>query len=942
MSMNSQEQALRVALGIPDAASHVLVLEASAHLDWDWTSTFEDYYNGNNSGHPAVKDTFTQAICIMQHYQGTKQPYYYSICEMAYLHAYLNDPAYSQQREALQQLTSVLSISGGGITSADNLLSHGEAFIRNYLLGRSWVAQTLNITPSKQLWIPDDFGHDAQLPIVAQAMGFQGVGFWRIPSISPLVDTCAQATDAAPSSILAKIGLDIIWRAADGSQVQAHWLQNSYCEGNNPPLQAYEGLALPWNQDTQAALTGLVNENLSVAPTPYLFVPIDCDFTAPYLNLPDIVANWNTCNGWSSTPPDCSGDQLPGVYLVVATFDLFMQLVKANTTGADGSSTLQTLAMQPNPYYSGCYASHPDLKQGHYATTRALVAAEALELIVEYLSWADAATWAQPAASLRAALRKAWCQLIPSTHHDYITGTALDTVYSTEQSPDLIQALKAAQDVHAQVLQAVTSAITAAPQPGEQPVAVFNPIGVTQSGLVALITPESPAWASVRSDAGFSPVQTTTDGQVLFLAETPSFGYTTVYLSTQPPTLSVPPLQATYDSAQDTYTLTNQYLVAEVGAAGIVSLVDRTSNTQLFGAPGNALRFYQDDGTIYCFGNEIPCPSGSAGCVTFMQAVPQALQNPVVTLIEDGLLRKTVQVSGTYKYNEQTVSFLVAYTLVAGEQILRMATTGTAPSGYSVMVAFPFTSAITSLAYGTAYHWDTGVPRQYWMSPCDCSASVEPMTFEATHGFVLPRDAGGSSLAAIYHASTPAWAIDSQGQLLGCILRNTPGTYNAAYGTDNAAHTAVYAIRVGAQSLQPPTAGGAPGGPFGEVLCFNTPPIGVALPAQQVGAIALPSTLSIAATLDTPAVISALKAGTIADTDMVMRVYQPTNAPLADITVTLDPRIAGMFQSNSVLQAASATALEQALDQPLPIVPTATGYTFTAPFALTSVVLSRE
>jgi alpha-mannosidase len=328
--------------------------------------------------------------------------------------------------------------------------------------------------------------------------------------------------------------------------------------------------------------------------------------------------------------------------------------------------------------------------------------------------------------------------------------------------------------------------------------------------------------------------------------------------------------------------------------------------------------------------------------VTFLQATPQDLQSPAVTLIEDGLLRKTVQVSGTYQYSGQTVEFLVAYTLVAGEQILRIETTGTAPSGYSVMVAFPFTSAIASLAYGTAYHWDTGAPRQYWTSPYDCLAYVEPMTFEATHGFVLPLDAGGSPQAAIYHASTPAWAIDSQGQLLGCILRNTPGQYNAAYGTDNAAHTATYAIRVGAQSLQPPTAGGGPGGPLGEALRFNNPPIGVALPAQPVATTTLPPTLSIAATSDTTAVITALKAGTIAETDMVMRVYQPTNAPLTDITVTLDPGIASMFQSSGVLNVAGATALEQALDQPLPIVPNATDYTFSAPFALTTVVLSRE
>jgi hypothetical protein len=75
---------------------------------------------------------------------------------------------------------------------------------------------------------------------------------------------------------------------------------------------------------------------------------------------------------------------------------------------------------------------------------------------------------------------------------------------------------------------------------------------------------------------------------------------------------------------------------------------------------------------------------------------------------------------------------------------------------------------------------------------------------------------------------------------------------------------------------------------------------------------------------------------------MVMRVYQPTNALLASITVTLDPRIAGMFQDNGVLLTGGATALEQMLDQPMPIVANAADYTYTAAFALTTVVLSRE
>lgn len=41
---------------------------------------------------------------------------------------------------------------------------------------------TFGVQPSRLLWVPDDFGHDAQLPSLAQAMGFAGVGFWRIPA----------------------------------------------------------------------------------------------------------------------------------------------------------------------------------------------------------------------------------------------------------------------------------------------------------------------------------------------------------------------------------------------------------------------------------------------------------------------------------------------------------------------------------------------------------------------------------------------------------------------------------------------------------------------------------------------------------------------------------------------------------------------------------------
>lgn len=966
------EQALRNSLGIPDSASAVLFLEPSSHLDWDWTSIFIDYYNGNNSGHPPVYQTYNDAISLLQKNQKNSPPYYYTFCEMSYLRQYLQDNP--NQATVLQGLRDRISISGGGITSAENLVCHGEAFIRNYLLGRQWIAGILNVAPADlsvtQLWIPDDFGHDSQLPIVAQAMGYQGAGFERVPldPNAPWIAN-AQRTANSPSLFLTNNKeLDFMWVASDGSQIQAHWLGHGYCEGNPGTINSYEGTSLPWCQVTQGAFTQFVTENQAVTDTntiPYMFVPIDCDFSSPYMNLLEIVANWNACNGFSpitSPPPNCPTTLPPavqGVYLVVAPFAVFMQLVKLHTTDVAGNSTLPQIkfvsdstatVLPPNPSYSGCYTSHPDLKKNHYAATRALLAAESIEVIVEYLAVKDPANWATTASSFRDQLSSAWNALMPSTHHDYVVGTAPDNVYSEEQEPDLETALQSALENRDEILAAVTNAINALPGTGEQAVAIFNPIGIGQSGLVEMASPGSTQWASVRTGSDFSPIQIAADGKLLFLAASPSFGYSTIYLSTGPPSPITPQALYTYDSQTNTYTLTNDYLQAVIGVEGIISLADNQKN-QVLSTTGNQIVFYQDDGGIYRFGNEIPGDANhEVPQVTFLAANPAIpLQNPTLELIESGdvgHLRVSVGVKGTFTVNGQPLEFEMVYSLVAGENLLRVSTKGTAPSGYSVMVSFPFKQPATSLTHGTAYHWDTGYPRQYWTNnsaynPQFDPKQVEQMTFEATHEFVIPQ-AGETMLGAIYHASTPAWAIDPGGNVLGCILRNTPGNYNGASGTDSDAHLAHYAIRVPGTTLESPVTGASPGGPLGEALRFNNPLIGVPLPSAKVGPVSLNDQMSVAATADPTAIVTAVKAGTMNETELILRVYKPTTTALSGVEVIIDPSIAGLFQQNEVLQAVGRTALELPLEQPLTIEPDASSFTFTAPYALTTVALERQ
>ena len=208
------------------------------------------------------------------------------------------------------------------------------------------------------------------------------------------------------------------------------------------------------------------------------------------------------------------------------------------------------------------------------------------------------------------------------------------------------------------------------------------------------------------------------------------------------------------------------------------------------------------------------------------------------------------------------------------------------------------------------------------------------MTFEATHGFVIPLDENGNRQGAIYHESTPAWAI-AEGAILGCILRNVPNpNYNAAWGSDNATHSANYALRIPG-TLQGPEVGGELGGPLRESLQFNNPPTAVPLPAEQ-NSPSLPNSMSIISTSEPKAVVTALKMGTFNESNLIVRTYQPTNQPL-DVELTLDSSIATMFQSGGVVTAEETSALE-IFDLNAPNLPThGNTISVAATYALTTI-----
>jgi alpha-mannosidase len=204
--------------GAPPA--YTLFLDQSAHLDWDWVRTFAQNFWYYKYGR-GVNDII--AAGIEKAYQGNGG-YYYTVCEMGFLRRFLEtNPS---QIEAIQGLGNNFQVISGGVTSPDCLVCSGEGFIRNYLVGQTWLKATLGIAPRPHCWLPDDFGQGPELPVLLAALGFVSVAFSRLPGTAP------GCNRPGLQNQLVANGLDFIWPASDGSRVIAHWLINGYDFGN--------------------------------------------------------------------------------------------------------------------------------------------------------------------------------------------------------------------------------------------------------------------------------------------------------------------------------------------------------------------------------------------------------------------------------------------------------------------------------------------------------------------------------------------------------------------------------------------------------------------------------------------------------------------------------------------------------------------------------------
>jgi mannosylglycerate hydrolase len=321
----------------------------------------------------------------------------------------------------------------------DSLLPSGESLIRNLLAGRRVAEQFGPV--SSVAYVPDAFGHPAQLPQLFVGFGLDGFVYWR-----------------GNGSELDDLGPRWRWRAPDGSSVRALHLTEGYFNAARPPA------------DIEAAVTGLaviIDRLRSAGEEPVLLMN-GFDHTRPDAHVESIVDHLEAAVGAPvertllDDPVAACPTQLP---------EYCGELVGARTANL----------------LPGVWSARMPLK----------IRNRRCESLLQH--------WAEPWAALArvfgladegAALRAAWRSLLRNQAHDSICGCSIDAVHE-RMAARYDDAEGLASETIDRVLERLAGRNVDRDVPGLDvlDVAVFNPSPRTRTDLVRVALDAHPALA---------------------------------------------------------------------------------------------------------------------------------------------------------------------------------------------------------------------------------------------------------------------------------------------------------------------------------------------------------------------------------------------------------------------------------------------------------------
>jgi hypothetical protein len=425
---------LRQRLGIPADARRVMVLSESSHWDPNWVRTSEEYFDQR------VGRTLDLALDALD---GDARRVWSA--ESVFFLAMYWDRRPAQRDRLVGHLNSgQMRLTSASVTTPDTLLPTTESVIRDFLIGQEWLRRRGIVQEPDIAYFPDCFGHSAAMPSLLQSVGTRRVLFGRLDGahlsgMDRLPRRRYPLAGSSAAQLLAAGSADFVWRDQHGAEILAHWQPYGYGQADRLDTVAsfrrgrFE-LRVPgrWSARVGRYLERQAARLEGLAPTPFLLCPIGHDFCHPKPDLLDLLDRYNE-HRYPAT----------GLWVLNAGADDYLDLVEAHLAASDAE--LPVVPMDPNPYWTGFYASRPNLKLMHRRLVDDLLAVEAATVASNVCGHVDGhgdgGGGGDDLRGLNDKLSWPWWAAAVGNHHDFITGTSPDRVVAAEQLPMLTEAL---------------------------------------------------------------------------------------------------------------------------------------------------------------------------------------------------------------------------------------------------------------------------------------------------------------------------------------------------------------------------------------------------------------------------------------------------------------------------------------------------------------------
>ncbi len=532
-----------------------------------------------------------------------------------------------QRAKELQELCRAGRIQvGPWYVLADEFLVSPESLIRNLMLGHRLAEPYGGVM--KIGYVPDGFGHIAQLPQILRGFGIDSAFFWR-----------GMGAEGD------RLGTEFEWVAPDGSSVTAVLMPFGYHNVSNLGYAIHWGDTSQMEFDEDLALEQIrkaVDQLKPFAHTSALLLMNGIDHAEPEPRIPKVIARAN--------------QELPDVEIHHGTLAEHLARVRAEAASL--------------PCFSGEFrwGRYSEILQGVYSTRIYLKQANhRVETLLErYAEPLTAFAWlagAEVPAGTDDLIWTAWRYLLQSHPHDDMYGAGVDEVHR-ETMFRFRQAEQIGEALVRNAVRYLARQADCTRQPGT-PILVYNPLNRDRQEIAIgdvdfdFDDPVANDFQIVDGEGRAVPHQVLDDRElvwmevlkpnrkrrvrVAFVADAPACGYR-IYYAQPPRPGQAPDLPPDWRIGQR--GASNRYLAFAIAEDGGLDVLDKTTGQWYIGLH----HFYdvEDAGDEYSYA---PCPHRSGGeedSRSLSPAVVNTVGRPArVTLVREGPCLATFRVEHT-------------------------------------------------------------------------------------------------------------------------------------------------------------------------------------------------------------------------------------------------------------------------------------------------------